>query len=511
MMHLTRVFRSGLIGAVLAVLSPFTIAQETQYSTGLELVDPDTYDQFPKAPKYRAVLPERVDLTSRFPKPGDQKKQGSCTAWAVAYGARSYYDGLINGKSLSPQSAFSPAFIFNQLRHSNPSQCYGSSIQDALDLLVNKGVARMEEFSYTDRDCSRTPSAQVMASASLNKIRSWRAIKMGQIETVKGELYRGNPVIVAMAVSESFHKVRGSAIFNDNYTQPKGYHAMNVVGYDDQKGAFKLLNSWGNDWGDGGYGWVDYDTLKVRGVEYYVMQVELPQKAPEPAPPPLPPSPTIEDIRLQVRQLSSRLECSSIDPQINVKGDVVLRGFTGSPDKLQGLLKAISSLPGVRDVKQQLNEAPWPQCEAYLTLASMRQDPKLLSATILNVNNGRINSLKDGDQFAFEITPQNTGGYLYVSYLQANGDQVPLISGRQYKSGQSVKLPPNSQNYTISAPFGDELLIIISSPKPLFGADFGKTDDRQYLSMLRRMILNLSSSDRSQVTVAVLPIKTQPR
>ena len=334
---------------------------------------------------------------------------------------------------------------------------------------------------------------------------------MGQIETVKGELYRGNPVIVAMAVSESFHKVRGSAIFNDNYTQPKGYHAMNVVGYDDQKGAFKLLNSWGNDWGDGGYGWVDYETLKVRGVEYYVMQVDLPPKPPEPLPTPLPPSPTIEDIRLQVRQLSSQLECSSIDPQINGKGDVVLRGFTGSPDKLQGLLKAISSLPGVRDVKQQLNEAPWPQCEAYLTLASMRQDPKLLSATILNVNNGRINSLKDGDQFAFEITPQNTGGYLYVSYLQANGDQVPLISGRQYKSGQSVKLPPNSQNYTISAPFGDELLIIISSPKPLFGADFGKTDDRQYLSMLRRMILNLSSSDKSQVTVAVLPIKTQPR
>lgn len=511
MMHLTRVCRSGLIGAVLAVLSPFTIAQETQYSTGLEVVDPDTYDQFPKAPKYRAVLPERVDLTSRFPKPGNQKQQGSCTAWAVAYGARSYYDGLVNGKSLSQQAAFSPAFIFNQIRHSKPSRCEGSFIEDALDLLVNQGVARMDEFPYTDQECSRTPSARVMASAELNKIRSWKTINKGQIETVKGELYRGNPVIVAMAIPESFHKVRGSVIFNDINAKPKGYHAMNVVGYDDQMGAFKLLNSWGSEWGDGGYGWVDYDTLKARGVGYYVMQVDLPQKPPEPAPPPLPPSPTIEDLRQQVRQLSSRLECSSIDPQVNVNGDVVLRGFTGSSDKLQGLLNAISSLPGVRNVKQQLNEAPWPQCEAYLTLASMRQDPKLLSATILNVNNGRINSLKDGDQFAFEITPQITGGYLYVSYLQANGDQVPLISGRQYKSGQSVKLPPNSQNYTISSPFGDELLIIISSPKPLFGADFGKTDDRQYLSMLRRMILNLSASDRSQVTVAVLPIKTLPR
>ena len=57
MKYLIRLCRFALMGAVLTVLSPFTIAQESQYSTGLELVDPDTYDQFPKTPKYRAVLP----------------------------------------------------------------------------------------------------------------------------------------------------------------------------------------------------------------------------------------------------------------------------------------------------------------------------------------------------------------------------------------------------------------------------------------------------------------------
>jgi hypothetical protein len=135
----------------------------------------------------------------------------------------------------------------------------------------------------------------------------------------------------------------------------------------------------------------------------------------------------------------------------------------------------------------------------------------LLSATIAGASNNKGSLLRDRDQFAFEISPQNTGGYLYVSYLQANGDQVPLVSGRQYPRGQTLKLPSNAQNYTISAPFGDELLIIMTSPKPLFAADFGKTDDRQYLSLLRRVLLNLSPSDLSQLTVAVLPIKTIPR
>jgi hypothetical protein len=493
----------------MALYSVIATAQQPQFSTGLEFAESDAYEQFPKAPKYRAVLPDRVDLSSRLPQPGSQGNQGSCVAWAIAYGARSYYDGLATGQALSPRFAFSPAYIYNQIR-ANPSDCSaGSNIENALNLLKTQGVARLEDFPYTEDNCSRTPSSRVRATASANAIRGWRSIKYGQIETVKGELYRGNPVVVGMNVPDSFHLVRGTAIFSDRNSTSRGGHAMTIVGYDDQRGAFKLLNSWGTAWGDGGYGWVDYDAMALRGREYYVMQVDAPAKPPEPPPPP--PAPTLEEIRQQVRQLTNRMECSAIEPQVASNGDVVLRGFTGSTDRLGDLLRSISLVPGVRDVQQTLGVAPWPQCEAYLTLASVKQDPKLLSATIAGASNNKGSLLRDGDQFAFEITPQNTGGYLYVSYLQANGDQVPLVSGRQYARGQTVKLPSNTQRYTISAPFGDELLIILTSPKPLFAADFGKTDDRQYLSLLRRVVLNLSPADRAQVTVAMLPIKTLPR
>ena len=362
-------------------------------------------------------------------------------------------------------------------------------------------------------NCSRMPSSRVRASAAENAILGWRAIKYGQIETVKGELYRGNPVVVGMSVPDSFGKVRGPTIFSDVNSTSRGGHAMTIVGYDQQRGAFKVLNSWGTGWGDGGYGWVDYESMALRGKEYYVMQVASPPKPPDPLPPqpPPPPLPTVEEIRQQVRQLTSRMECSSIEAQIASNGDVVLRGFTGSMDRLGEVMRSISLVPGVRDVQQSLSVAPWPQCEAYLSLASIKRDPMQLSATIAGASNNKAVLLRDGDEFAFELAPQNTGGYLYVSYLQANGDQVPLVSGRQYPRGQSVKLPPNTQRYTISAPFGVELLIILSSPKPLFTSDVKKSDDRQYLSLLRRVLLNLSPADRSQLTVALLPIKTLAR
>ena len=34
---------------------------------------------------------------------------------------------------------------------------------------------------------------------------------------------------------------------------------MVLVGYDDSQNAFKLINSWGTEWGEEGYAWVDYD------------------------------------------------------------------------------------------------------------------------------------------------------------------------------------------------------------------------------------------------------------
>jgi C1A family cysteine protease len=43
--------------------------------------------------KFRDYLPEEVDLSTKFPTPGNQGQQSSCTAWATGYAMRSYYEG----------------------------------------------------------------------------------------------------------------------------------------------------------------------------------------------------------------------------------------------------------------------------------------------------------------------------------------------------------------------------------------------------------------------------------
>jgi hypothetical protein len=490
--------------------------QALVFATGLEFTESEEYEQLPKATKYRAALPERVDLSSRFPEPGSQGRQGSCVAWAVAYGARSYYESALSGARVNSSAAFSPAYIYNQIRIDRSNCSSGSNIRRALDLLKKQGVARLDEFPYSEDECVKLPSAQIRASAARNLIRDWRAIKYGQIETVKGELYRGHPVIVGMSIPDSFSDVRGTSIFNDASSSSDGGHAMTIVGYDDKRGAFKLLNSWGKSWGDGGYGWVDYDAMSKRGREYFVMVVDAPPKPPAPPPPPSPPIPSGPSqavIRQDVRSLVGQMECSAIEVDVSAQGQVVLKGFTGDIHKVDELMRSVRGVAGVKSVVSELTLAPWPQCEAYLTLASLRRDPRLLSVALTGRATGPTNVLKEGESFSFDITPQNTGGYVYISYLQANGDQIPLIAGQAYPRGQILKLPPagTGRIYSISAPFGDELLIVITSPKQLFPKGYVQGGDREYLSMLRRVILNLSPAELSQLTVALLPIQTVPR
>ena len=38
-----------------------------------------------------------------------------------------------------------------------------------------------------------------------------------------------------------------------------GGHAIVIVGYDEEKRLFTFRNSWGEDWGDKGYGYLPYD------------------------------------------------------------------------------------------------------------------------------------------------------------------------------------------------------------------------------------------------------------
>src|ERR1035438_6083026 len=162
---------------LLVAISQAEASPAMEHGMGFVAEPEAVYKSFPGVPRFRAFLPPEVDLSARFPTPGNQGIQSSCAAWAVGYDMRSYYEGQANHwESFSSKGqVFSPAYIYNRL-HEGAKDCNaGTTISDALNLLKEEGVPPMSEFPYTANDCSRTPDKETKLLAANFKIKSWRA------------------------------------------------------------------------------------------------------------------------------------------------------------------------------------------------------------------------------------------------------------------------------------------------------------------------------------------------
>lgn len=222
-------------------------------------------------------LPASVDLSDKMPPVGNQGKQQSCVAWAIAYALKSYQEKL----ELNQQLLFSPSYIYNQINNGMNAPTY---VTDGLNILSDQGVCQLDNMPYNENDWTTKPSADAKDNARKFRIDFWRQVNVQDTKEVKAQLAAGYPVIIGAEVSKEF--------INDGFTQqasfiwkeagtPSGGHCMVLVGYDDSKQAFKVMNSWGTDWGDHGFGWIDYK-LFPETVKYgFVAKDAITPNAPE--------------------------------------------------------------------------------------------------------------------------------------------------------------------------------------------------------------------------------------
>ncbi|MBF8222415.1 C1 family peptidase [Halomonas sp. 328] len=270
------------------------------------VLDMDAYSQVPRgAPltrgNYRG-LPARHSLEAFSPTPGDQGEQGSCVGWAVAYAARTMAEARV--QELSPRQVvdrhvFSPAYVYNQILAGDCSA--GSQIHHALDLLERQGVPLLRDFPYDPNTCAQPILPHHRQQAAEYRIEGWRALSAAGARAIHVPTRRAvaadRPVIIGMRVPDSFLDSRAIRANGGRWVPterdyqtleraPRSLygHAMTVVGYDDQRfgGAFRVINSWGTDWGENGYAWIRYDDFSRFVVQAFEI---IPQ---EPTPPAVP-------------------------------------------------------------------------------------------------------------------------------------------------------------------------------------------------------------------------------
>ena len=232
-------------------------------------------NQFKKASVYEGLeddkgknpLPEAVSLAKFAPDRGDQKTQGSCVAWSSAYAARTILQAAATRQDPN-QLAFSPAFLYNNIAQDG---CQGSFIQKAMEFMQKTGALPLQQFPYDPSDCSRQASGSLMDQAGQFKIHGFTRLTESDdvnginIRAIKEHLAKDAPVVIGMLVGGTFMQdMMGQKVWHptgdDNTQAGFGGHAMCIVGYDDrvEGGAFQVMNSWGNQWGENGFAFIRY-------------------------------------------------------------------------------------------------------------------------------------------------------------------------------------------------------------------------------------------------------------
>jgi hypothetical protein len=555
-----------LLGACCAaiLLQPTTLlAQQfdppdTAYANGNREEDPAFLQTLPIEPTHRAYIPASVDLSYRLPEPGNQGGAESCTAWATAYAARSYYTSAYEARDTHDLGNIaSPAFVYNlSWRHDGGACNSGSRFSSAVAVL-KQGAPSLVDYPYRDSDCS-APQQETVARATDFRVQGLRRIDHTKLDDVKGALARSNPVLISFHDDVAWHRHRGEGVFNQaGIDHETGWHAMTVVGYDERKQAFRLINSWGKGWGDNGYVWVSYDAFKARVREAEILWVIptrpprpvtpvrpppnvvdiMPAPAPQPVPPPAPvqprpivvpaPAPApppVEPPAVPAPAPGPRppyalsdlagLSCGRVSVRQEGKTNI-LEGYVGFDSDLELVKKIAADVPATSI--GAVTYAPWPQCEAIQTL----ERPLALSDRP-GIEVGSTDQLRAGDLLHVAIRSPGQISYLYVSYVQADGSVVHLVQpaglvAQPTLPGQTLSFGDGRDGgarFTVGAPFGREMIIAIASRSPLFDHALpAQQTEREYLTELRRALIYKPSPDMPdrELSASIKTLQTQER
>lgn len=221
--------------------------------------------------------------------PSDQGVVQNCVAQAIvnAYGMRSKNVCDFQCKCNKKMTAYSPAYIYNQLK-SSYSCNQGIKLTSALNIAVSQGICPEKYFKSDPLNCNIMPTEKHNNMAAKHRIRKYKRIfrllseqlnseKLDReiIESTIINIDENNPVIVGMIVPSKFSELKDIKVFKPTKQDFSSTyaHAMVVIGYDDIRKEIELVNSFGIDWGDQGFikiSYTDYLSMVRYGYVIYL-------------------------------------------------------------------------------------------------------------------------------------------------------------------------------------------------------------------------------------------------
>jgi C1A family cysteine protease len=220
-----------------------------------------------------APLPEVISLRSGFPGVYDQGRLGSCVFNGLTMMYR--YTLIKEGLADLLLSRLFPYYNTRAIEHTVVVDV-GASPRDALKTYTHKGDCLETEWPYDVSRFAVKPPMTCYNDALHHKLISYHRIYKwnGLIQNIRACLAEGYPVGFGIPVFESFpENGSGDIPLPQPGEQQMGGHFMVIGGEDHPVNISNVLNSWGPDWGDGGWGTIPDTYLEKFGMDFWTIRL----------------------------------------------------------------------------------------------------------------------------------------------------------------------------------------------------------------------------------------------
>lgn len=230
-----------------------------------------------------ASLPKNINNRKYCSPIEDQGNIGSCTANA-GVGLYEYMENKANKKHIDG----SRLFLYKATRLLMGQEGIGDTgayIRSTLGAIRLFGIPNEEFWPYTDDPVKFDIMPDPWIWSFAQNFQSIKYFRLDfspdgneNIQRMKDYIAKGFALNFGFTVFSSHTDAQnngGIIPYPSHRENIIGGHAMLIVGYDDKKtstnvrdgttreGCFLIRNSWGESWGDNGYGWLPYEYFKI--------------------------------------------------------------------------------------------------------------------------------------------------------------------------------------------------------------------------------------------------------
>ena len=232
--------------------------------------------------------------------------------------------------------------------------------------------------------------------------------------------------------------------------------------------------------------------------------------------PPVPPAPKPALTLATVAPLLAQVPCSALVAATQ-DHSLTVRGYVSQRYGSEHLKEMLSALPGVDTLALEVTPLADDKCDTVKALAPY---------WIRNWQAGRVaalhvrppgGQLSEGDPLVVDVTTPGYDSYVNLDYYQLDGSVVHMVPSPRARDNQA---PPHyaatigsAGDWTISKPFGAEMVVLLITPVPLFDKPRTESESRaDYLRALGTRLAQIGGQyGQDHIAADFAPITTKAR